>query len=173
MVHNKSQKGFTLIELLVVVAIISLLTTVILAALGDSKEKAAWRAFDSEILEIQKAVQLYKVSNNGDWPPIMSVTNVDAIGGIASFLSGEDLLGSDSVTIPTTGQWRFGAGYLTNSTEWYSCGDDHRDVYYVLYHAAPSSSVSTMGSNRSLLFKQFYRRGSIFSAGRYSCFEFR
>ncbi len=168
-------KGFTLIELLVVVAIIALLTTVILAALGDSKEKAAWSKFDSEILQMQKAVQLYLGDNNGGWPAIMSIINVDAVTGLASFLKDEELLGSEDVTVPSSVDptTRFGHGYLTDSNGYFSCGGDHKDVHYVIYHHSLSTSASAMEPNRSLIFKQAYRNGSIYLEGKYSCFEFR
>ncbi len=58
---NTSKQGFTLIELLVVVSIISLLSIVILGALNDARAKARDRALFSGVLELQKAVESYKL----------------------------------------------------------------------------------------------------------------
>jgi type II secretion system protein G len=57
-------KGFTLIELLVVVAIISLLSSVVLAAVGDAREKAKARAFRQELSQFVNAMELYRIDNN-------------------------------------------------------------------------------------------------------------
>ena len=59
-----NKKGFTLIELLVVVAIIGVLTTVILGALGDAREKAREAKALSEMKQIANAFQMYLVDNN-------------------------------------------------------------------------------------------------------------
>jgi prepilin-type N-terminal cleavage/methylation domain-containing protein len=53
-------KGFTLIELLVVVAIISLLSSVVLAALKDVRTKAQQKAYREEIGQFINALELYK-----------------------------------------------------------------------------------------------------------------
>jgi prepilin-type N-terminal cleavage/methylation domain-containing protein len=47
--NTKFSKGFTLIELLVVVSIISLLSSVVLAAVKDAREKAQAKAFRLEV----------------------------------------------------------------------------------------------------------------------------
>lgn len=168
-----SKKGFTLIELLVVVAIIALLSTIVLSSLNDAKEKSKWTAFNSEILEIQKGVQLYKEDNSGNWPAIMNNGSVDAVDQIVSFLNSEGHLSLDSIEYPITGSWRFGPGYLTNKNSYFSCGGVHRDVYYVLYHAAPTTTSSILQSDYNRLFKQLYLNTNSFATGRYSCFEFR
>lgn len=61
------KKGFTLIELLVVIAIISLLASVVMASLSDSREKAAIAAFKEEASQIRTAMELYR-SNNNSYP---------------------------------------------------------------------------------------------------------
>lgn len=57
--------GFTLIELLVVVSIISLLSSIVLAAVNDARDKAKGTAFRQHVEEFKKAVELYRVSHNG------------------------------------------------------------------------------------------------------------
>ena len=69
---SSSSKGFTLIELLVVVAIISLLSSVVLAVLRDAREKAAYSKFDTEILQLRTAVSLYRADHNNSYPTSLS-----------------------------------------------------------------------------------------------------
>ena len=62
--YIKSPKGFTLIELLVVIAIISLLSSVVLAALKDTRTKAQDIAILQTAKEFQKAIEIYRLNNN-------------------------------------------------------------------------------------------------------------
>jgi general secretion pathway protein G len=67
MKNTKHENGFTLIELLVVIAIISLLTTIILAALGGSKNKGNDAVKVRALQEVRSALQLYN-TDNGYFP---------------------------------------------------------------------------------------------------------
>jgi len=60
-------KGFTLIELLVVVAIIGILAAVVLASLGDARQKAKEAKFIAEIEQVQNALEFYR-TDNGEYP---------------------------------------------------------------------------------------------------------
>ena len=62
------QKGFTLIELLLVIAIVSLLSSISFFGYSNSKKKADDAHMKAEAAEVRKAIELYKVSNNGNVP---------------------------------------------------------------------------------------------------------
>ena len=78
----KAQKntGFTLIELIVVISLITLLSSVILASLNSARDKAKTRAFASNMLSFQTALELYK-TDTGYYPYELTSSMV---GGITS-----------------------------------------------------------------------------------------
>ena len=59
-----NKKGFTLIELMVVVAIIGLLSTLAVVALGSAREKARDSKRLSDVKQVQTALELYYTDNN-------------------------------------------------------------------------------------------------------------
>ena len=63
----KNKKGFTLVELLVVVAIIGLLSTLAVVALGNARQKARDAKRVSDIKQVQTALELY-FSDVGSYP---------------------------------------------------------------------------------------------------------
>ncbi len=61
------ERGFTLIELLVVISIIALLSSITLATLSESRNRAKRSAFVQGMKQMQLALELYK-SDNGHYP---------------------------------------------------------------------------------------------------------
>jgi type II secretion system protein G len=68
-----NKKGFTLIELLVVVAIIGLLSTLAVVALGNAREKARDARRLSDLKQLQTALELYYTDNTA-YPTASGVT---------------------------------------------------------------------------------------------------
>jgi prepilin-type N-terminal cleavage/methylation domain-containing protein len=60
---NKKQ-GFTLIELLVVVAIISLLSSIVIAGMRESRQKAEYAAFATDLMQLRNAFQNATIDDN-------------------------------------------------------------------------------------------------------------
>ncbi len=67
--NKTNKKGFTLIELLVVIAIIGLLSTFAVVSLNSARSKARDTKKLSDLANIQKAIEMYKISN-GTPPPL-------------------------------------------------------------------------------------------------------
>jgi len=66
---QEKNKGFTLIELLVVIAIIGTLASVVLASLNTARGKARDAKRASDMHQVQSALQLYWLDNDGTYPP--------------------------------------------------------------------------------------------------------
>jgi type II secretion system protein G len=64
---KKTSSGFTLIEVLVVISIIGILSAVVYANFTDARNEAKNRAWQTELKEIQLAIELYK-AQNGMYP---------------------------------------------------------------------------------------------------------
>ena len=75
---KKSKEGFTLIEMLVVVAVIGLLSSVILVALGPAKEKAKDSRITQEVNQVRALAETFY---NGNYvilpqlPPVIEISN--------------------------------------------------------------------------------------------------
>lgn len=131
-----TSRGFTLIELLVVVAIISLLSSVVLASVRESRIKANASAQRTYMKEVVKALELYKLEY-GNYP-------------------GQEIAGSQSHTMSTLfstypalanyiqnnpnpssglGYLPVNTIYVENPSPTQNCGFDGSsgDPYYIFY----------------------------------------
>jgi len=69
-------KGFTLIEMLVVVAVIGLLSSVILTALGPAKDKAKDSRIIQEVNQVRDLAETYYNGNYNTLPNLPSITDI-------------------------------------------------------------------------------------------------
>lgn len=73
---NKKVTGFTLIELLVSIAIISLLATIIMVAMNDSRNSAKIVKATAQVREIRKAVVMLE-GDSGEWPGHKTLDDIE------------------------------------------------------------------------------------------------
>jgi prepilin-type N-terminal cleavage/methylation domain-containing protein len=82
----KARKGFTLIELLIVIVIIGILAAIAIPKFGKTREKAYFKAMQSDLRNLQSQQEIYfsvptnnytyaaAVANLGDFVPSQGVT---------------------------------------------------------------------------------------------------
>ncbi len=80
LILKKYQQGFTLIELLVVIAIIGILASVVLASLNTSRGSARDASRLTEVKQLQTALEIYRNSNDNQYPCANSVANNGGCG---------------------------------------------------------------------------------------------
>ncbi len=68
MYMKKSRRGFTILELLVVIAIIGLLSTIVFVSVTSVREKAKAAITIKQLKQFSTALELYALSNNGEYP---------------------------------------------------------------------------------------------------------
>jgi prepilin-type N-terminal cleavage/methylation domain-containing protein len=73
---QKFKKGFTLIEIMVVISIIGILTVVVIGFLRTPREKSYDARRESDIKQIENALNLY-IASNGTFPVCVSEVVVD------------------------------------------------------------------------------------------------
>jgi len=78
--RRKLNKGFTLVELMVVIVILGIIGTVAFVFVMDKPDKAKWTKAQTEMGEIVKALNTYKL-DKGEYP--------DAVDAIADQFNGK------------------------------------------------------------------------------------
>lgn len=91
------EKGFTLVELLVVIAIIGILASIVTVSLGSSQVKTRNTVRISDLTQLKKAVEVYKLTN-GTYPVTSGWQGV--------------VVGTPSCAVPQAG------GYLNHNVNW-------------------------------------------------------
>jgi prepilin-type N-terminal cleavage/methylation domain-containing protein len=161
--NKKNKKGFTLIELMIVAAIISVLMSVVVASLADSRQKAEVQKLEQELQNIATASQLY-LEQNRQWPNI-NYDGTSSVNDLAEVLNNAELFGATEIEIPASMTLlNVRDGYNISGTNNASCGNPVTESYFVL----PVSTLSDISDHFGKL-KPMYINNSL-QDGFY-CFE--
>jgi prepilin-type N-terminal cleavage/methylation domain-containing protein len=127
----KNNKGFTLIEMLVVIAIIGLLSSVVLVALGPSRNKAKDARIISDLNQIRTIMETLYDPSTGNYP------------GGASAVGNNDIIRAKE-DIDSSGGTHFGITPLAANSYYYAVAilNDGK-TYYCVDSSGNSLSIGT------------------------------
>ena len=138
------ERGFTLIELIVVIAIIGLLVSVVLAALGKSRERADITKFVADYRAVSNALELYRQSNGGypGSPNVATSISTIVTGSLGSYLK---QIPSISLSVVSS-QLPPDVYYFLNPSDpslrlW--CGDVNSTQDYVIYFTPTQGAIDS------------------------------
>jgi general secretion pathway protein G len=77
MIQRKNRRGFTLVELMVVIVILGIIGTMAFVFVLDKPDKAKWTKAQTEMGEIQKALNQYQLDNDGEYPDALEALKED------------------------------------------------------------------------------------------------
>ncbi len=136
--------GFTLIELMVVITIIGLLASTVLASLTTARAKARDAARVQVVKELQKALELYRNANGGNYPCSSSASTLPPCQSGGSLVNANGttrnsffdamidpymkLVNETVITPATTGSIKYRVGSATGS----ATGTPNRDNSYLI-----------------------------------------
>ena len=89
---KKSTSGFTIVELLIVIVVIAILAAITIVAYNGIQERARFTAMRSDIVALNKAIQLY-YADNGSYP-VTPTTGTGCSGSWCGFdqVTGENFI---------------------------------------------------------------------------------
>lgn len=125
------QKGFTLIELLVVVAIIGILSTVVLASLGNARTRANISKVKAQLSQVGASMTLYLDANPNPAATTLCTAAPfsDATSGLSKLVLASSYPSGTAITCGynASGNWAVQAAYSSK----FFCVDDTTTSYSV------------------------------------------
>lgn len=145
---KSTQRGFTLIELLVVIAIISLLSSVILAAVGEARNKAKLASIKEMTTQLKIEAELYYGTHGSYYEDPDSELGFYAYGsGETGFIDSENTRKIISQIQQQSGS--SAVGYTVGETSWALIFDVSNIVFKPINttYAAPVLPEGYIGTN--------------------------
>jgi prepilin-type N-terminal cleavage/methylation domain-containing protein len=142
--RTRVNRAFTLVEILIVVVILGILAAIVVPQFTNASEDAQVGNVESQLQTIRAQIELYRVRNNGQYPPSLAA-------GDWTDLIGADYLRAAPVN-PRTGRSEIGAaddaavGWL-----WVDGADDDalpdtiQAAYFNENHRDPNAPVGVQG----------------------------
>ncbi|MEK7651445.1 MAG: type II secretion system protein [Patescibacteria group bacterium] len=118
----KNNKGFTLIEMLVVIAIIGLLSSVVLVALGPSRTKAKDTRIISDLRQIQVIAETLYNGTTGKYPDSTALKANASVTIASTDITANG--GTGFAVMPATGATTVAFYATLNSTKIYCLDSD-------------------------------------------------
>lgn len=94
MARSRRIQAFTLVEILIVVVILGILAAITVPQLAGAAGEAAAKATYSDLQKLRRAVQVYKVRNQGNLPPIQPGDGVSVLDPATGLTCWDELVGN-------------------------------------------------------------------------------
>jgi general secretion pathway protein G len=136
--RTRVNRAFTLVEILIVVVILGILAAIVVPQFTNASEDAQVGNVESQLQTIRAQIELYRVRNNGNYPP-----SLDA--GTWADLLGADYLRANPVN-PRTGRWEVAAadganvGWLWTDSDGDGANDTINAAYFNEDHRDSTSA---------------------------------
>ncbi len=116
---NQRTGGFTLIEMMIVIAIIGILSSVVLIALGPSRDKAKDARIISDMNQIMSTMETLYNPNTGKYPDSSAATANPAVSAAVTDIGNSGGQGF-AMYPPSTGDiWYLAIAMLNDKTNYY------------------------------------------------------
>lgn len=151
-ITTNNKKGFTLIELIVVIAIIGLLASIVMTALGVSRARGEIAKTLGDYKSVANALELYRQSHGGQYPgtegsAVNLTTLIDNNGVLSEYMKQSP--GESPLVVGGTGHMYYYLNTVGLTSPRYWCGDTESDQDYVIYFT-PTAQATASGLFQTL-----------------------